>query len=154
MITDLLSEHEILTFAKILADRDEGFIEFAYQETGEEGRPSRKKPSGSLKRSPPWRSDRCMYQVVAPNSVHPEQHRERIRWLESCTERGLRVYGQGATRRGGFELTFEDWNLFDDTDAWRDVTLGTKAERKAKMQDPGCVGVSRRNGTRASGRQR
>jgi nitrite reductase/ring-hydroxylating ferredoxin subunit len=36
---DLLSEHEILTFAKVLADRDEGFIELAYQETGEEGRP-------------------------------------------------------------------------------------------------------------------
>ena len=33
-------------------------------------------------------------------------------------------------------MTFEDWNLFDDTEAWRDVTLGTKAERKAKMQDP------------------
>jgi hypothetical protein len=39
MVTDLLSEHEILTFAKVLADRDEGFIELAYQETGEEGRP-------------------------------------------------------------------------------------------------------------------
>ena len=39
MVTDMLSEAEILTFAKILADRDEGFIELAYQETGEEGRP-------------------------------------------------------------------------------------------------------------------
>jgi nitrite reductase/ring-hydroxylating ferredoxin subunit len=68
--------------------------------------------------------------------VHPEQHRERIRWLESCTDRGLRVYGQGATRRGGFEMTFADWNLFDDTEAWREVTLGTKDERKAKMRDP------------------
>lgn len=32
-------------------------------------------------------------------------------------------------------MTFADWNLFDDTEAWRDVTLGTKEERKAKMQD-------------------
>ena len=48
----------------------------------------------------------------------------------------MRVYGQGATRRGGFEMTFADWNLFDDTEAWREVTLGTKDERKAKMQDP------------------
>ena len=37
--TDLLSEHEVLTFPKVFADRDEGFIELAYQETGEEGRP-------------------------------------------------------------------------------------------------------------------
>jgi nitrite reductase/ring-hydroxylating ferredoxin subunit len=63
-------------------------------------------------------------------------HRARIRWLESCVERGLRVYGQGVTRRGGFEMTFVDWNLFDDSEAWREVTLGTKEERRAKMQDP------------------
>ena len=33
-------------------------------------------------------------------------------------------------------MTFADWNLFDDTEAWREVTLGTKDQRKAKMQDP------------------
>jgi len=73
---------------------------------------------------------------VTPNAVHPEQHRARLRWLERCAQRGIRVFGQGATRRGGFELTFADWNLFDETVAWREVTLGTPAERKAKMQDP------------------
>ena len=136
MITDLLSEHEVLTFAKILADRDEGFIELAYQETGEEGRPLAEATKTFFEKVAAVAKRPVLYQAVAPNSVHPEQHRERIRWLESCTERGLRVYGQGATRRGGFEMTFEDWNLFDDTEAWRDVTLGTKDERKAKMQDP------------------
>jgi N-acyl-D-aspartate/D-glutamate deacylase len=136
MITDLLSEHEILTFAKILADREEGFIELAYQETGEEGRPLAEATRRFFEKVAEVAKRPVLYQVVAPNAVHPEQHRDRIRWLESCTERGLPVYGQGATRRGGFEMTFEDWNLFDDTDAWRDVTLGTKAERKAKMQDP------------------
>jgi N-acyl-D-aspartate/D-glutamate deacylase/nitrite reductase/ring-hydroxylating ferredoxin subunit len=136
MITDLLSEHEVLTFAKILADRDEGFIELAYQETGEEGRPLAEGTKRFFEQVAQVAQRPVLYQVVAPNSVHPEQHRERIRWLESCTTRGLRVYGQGATRRGGFELTFADWNLFDDTEAWRDVTLGSKDERKAKMQDP------------------
>ena len=136
MITDLLSEHEVLTFAKILADRDEGFIELAYQETGEEGRPLAEETKRFFEKVAEVAQRPVLYQVVAPNSVHPEQHRERVRWLESCAARGLRVYGQGATRRGGFELTFADWNLFDDTDAWRDVTLGTKDERKAKMQDP------------------
>ncbi len=136
MITDLLSEHEVLTFAKILADRDEGFIELAYQETGEEGRPLADETRRFFEQVAAVAKRPVLYQVVAPNSVHPEQHRERIRWLESCTDRGLRVYGQGATRRGGFEMTFADWNLFDDTEAWREVTLGTKVERKAKMQDP------------------
>jgi len=135
MITDMLSEHEILTFAKLLADRDEGFIELAYLQTGEEGRPLAEEVKEFYEKVAAVAKRPILFQAVAPNSVHPEQHRERIRWLESCAERGLRVYGQGTTRRGGFELTFEDWNLFDDTEAWREVTLGTKAERKAKMQD-------------------
>lgn len=136
MITDMLSETEILTFAQILADRDEGFIELAYQETGEEGRPLGEETRIFFEKVAETAKRPILYQAVTPNAVHPEQHRERIRWLESCAERGLRVYGQGATRRGGFDLTFEDWNLFDDAPAWRDVTLGTKEERKAKMQDP------------------
>ena len=136
MITDLLSEHEVLTFAKILADRDEGFIELAYGETGEEGRPLGEETRNFFEKVAEVAKRPILYQAVTPNAVHPEQHRERIRWLESCAERGLRVYGQGATRRGGFDLTFEDWNLFDDAPMWREVTLGTKDERKAKMQDP------------------
>jgi N-acyl-D-aspartate/D-glutamate deacylase/nitrite reductase/ring-hydroxylating ferredoxin subunit len=136
MVTDLLSEHEILTFAKVLADRDEGFIELAYQETGEEGRPLAEATKQFFEKVAAVAKRPILYQAVAPNAVHPEMHRERIKWLESCAERGLRVYGQGVTRRGGFEMTFADWNLFDDTEAWREVTLGTKDERKAKMQDP------------------
>ncbi len=136
MITDLLSEHEVLTFAKILADRDEGFIELAYLSTGEEGRPLGEDARIFFELVAETAKRPILYQTVTPNSVHPEQHRERIRWLESCAERGLRLYGQGNIRRGGFEMTFEDWNLFDDAPAWRDVTLGTKDERKAKMEDP------------------
>jgi N-acyl-D-aspartate/D-glutamate deacylase/nitrite reductase/ring-hydroxylating ferredoxin subunit len=136
MITDMLSEHEILTFAKVLADRDEGFIELAYKQTGEEGRPLAPEAKEFFEKVAAVAKRPILYQAVTPNSVHPEQHRARIRWLESCSERGLRVYGQGATRRGGFEMTFEDWNLFDDTEAWREATLGTKEERKVKMQDP------------------
>jgi N-acyl-D-aspartate/D-glutamate deacylase len=136
MITDMLSEHEILTFAKILADRDEGFIELAYQQTGEEGRPLASDAREFFEKVAAAAKRPILYQTVTPNSVHPDQHRERIRWLQSCAARGLPVYGQGSIRRGGFELTFADWNLFDDTEAWREVTLGTKAERKAKMQDP------------------
>ena len=136
MITDLMTEEEILTFAKVLADRDEGFIELTYEETGEEGNPLPEPTMKFFEKVAQTSGRPVLYQVVAPNAVHPEQHRARIRWLESCAERGIRVYGQGNTRRGGFELTFEDWNLFDESPAWREVTLGTREERKAKMQDP------------------
>jgi N-acyl-D-aspartate/D-glutamate deacylase len=136
MITDLMTEHEILTFAKILAERDEGLIELAYEETGEEGRPLAESTMNFFEKVAATAKRPVLYQAVTPNAVHPEQHRARLRWLERCAQRGIRVFGQGATRRGGFELTFEDWNLFDETATWREVTLGTPAERKAKMQDP------------------
>ncbi len=136
MITDLMTEQEILTFAQILADRDEGLIELAYEETGEEGRPLAESTMHFFEQVATTAKRPVLYQAVTPNAVHPEQHRARLRWLERCAQRGIRVFGQGATRRGGFELTFADWNLFDETAAWREVTLGTPAERQAKMQDP------------------
>ena len=60
-----------------------------------------------------------------------------LRWLESCRERGIRVYGQGLTTDAGFAFTFEDWNFWDDKPAWREATIRTVAERRAKLADPG-----------------
>ena len=34
------------------------------------------------------------------------------------------------------DFTFEDFNLFDGSPIWRDATLGTVPERKAKLADP------------------
>jgi hypothetical protein len=96
MVTYMLSEHEILTFAKIPADRDEGFIELGYQETGEEGCPPAEATKRFFEKVAAVAERPIRYQGVAPNSVHPEQHLERIRWQESCAERALRVYGQRA----------------------------------------------------------
>ena len=136
MITDMLSEYELITFAKVLADRDEGFIELSYEETGEEGRPLAEKTKNFYEEIAKAAKRPIIYQAVTPNAIHPEQHRARLRWLQQCAEQGIWIYGQGATYRGGFELTFEDWNLFDETPVWREVTLGTHDERKAKMEDP------------------
>ncbi|MDH3643379.1 MAG: amidohydrolase family protein, partial [Gammaproteobacteria bacterium] len=48
----------------------------------------------------------------------------------------LRIFGQALTTENNFQFTFEDWNLFDTSLAWREVTLGTPAERAEKMRDP------------------
>ena len=49
---------------------------------------------------------------------------------------GIPVYGQGVTTDAGFTFTFEDWNLYDDSEAWMEATTGTRAERLAKLGDP------------------
>ena len=136
MITDLMTHEEILTFAEVLAERDEGFIELAYQERDKEGRVMTERAFKILEQVAEVSGRPVLYQVIQAIADEPEQHREILRWLEDCSRRGLRVYGQGEPHKGGFEFTFQDWNLFDTTPSWRDVTVGTPAERKEKMQDP------------------
>ena len=136
MVTDLMTADEILTFARVLAERDQGFIELTYQQTGEEGRALDEPSMKMFERVAEASGRPVLYQVVTPNSHDPEKHRQRLSWLEDCSRRGLRVYGQANTSQGGFELTFADWNLFDDAPAWREVTLGTPSERREKMGVP------------------
>ena len=52
-----------------------------------------------------------LYNAVAVNDAYPERFRHQLRWLKSCAERGIRVFGQGATLEAGFAFTFKDWNL-------------------------------------------
>ena len=50
--------------------------------------------------------------------------------------KGLPVYGQAITTAGGFTITFEDWNLFDEAEAWAEATTGTIEEKLRKLADP------------------
>ena len=137
MITDLIPEEELLTFARVLADRDEGSIELSILSPGEVARSPAADATMRLYEKVAQTANRpVLYQAVVTNDNNAEQHRMRLRWLEECTRKGVRVYGQGFTLRSGVELTFADWNLFDETPTWREVTLGTPAERKEKMQNP------------------
>ena len=133
MITDLMTDEEILTFGTVLAERDEGFIELTVPCDREEGlrvRDSNKKlyeQLAAIARRP------IIYQTVKASAKDPDAHKQVLRWLEECSNRGLRLYGQGSTRRGDLEITFEDMNFFDDSPYWREATLGSPIERKAKM---------------------
>ena len=145
MITDLMTREEILTFARMLAQRDEGFIELAYHETDQAGKPLHDASKKLYEQVAEVSGRPVIYQVVDAFANNPDHHRTFMRWFEDCTRRGLRVYGQGETHQGGFEFTLKDWNLFDGSPDWREVTLGTPAERQDKMIDP-----ARREGLRAA----
>jgi N-acyl-D-aspartate/D-glutamate deacylase len=137
MITDLMTDEEILTFAKLMQERDDGFIELTYGAERDEKGIIKEEPRMRLFEKVAEAAGRpVLYQVVTPNSVNPDIHRNRLNWLAECAERGVKVYGQGATTKTSFEFTFEDWNLFDSSPTWREVTLGTPAERLDKMRDP------------------
>jgi len=130
MPTDCMSDATALEFAKVLGERNEGFImmtlntgdpkkDWAHQEQLAEvsGRP-------------------LLYNAIAINDDKPNRHRRQLAWLEECRKKGLRVMGQGITVGTFTIFTFVDWNLFDDSNEWADATCGTHEEKLAKLADP------------------
>ncbi len=57
-------------------------------------------------------------------------------WMEDANRRGLKVSAQAVTTGIDFTFTFEDWNLYDFSPHWRDLCMGTTAEKLEKMSDP------------------
>ncbi|MGH8595371.1 MAG: N-acyl-D-amino-acid deacylase family protein, partial [Gammaproteobacteria bacterium] len=139
MVTDLMHTETCLAFARVLADRNEGFIQQTFiSPTGDSEEGEREFEALARASGRP-----ILYNVVQASDRFPERHRNQLAWLERCRDEGLRIYGQGVTTDPGFVFTFEDWNMWDDDANWREATLGTVAERKHKLADP-----DRRSGLR------
>jgi N-acyl-D-amino-acid deacylase len=130
MVTDVMHDETALELAEVLAERNQGFMQMTLATA-----------DGAhdflhLERLAEVSGRPVLYNVVQSFVRHPEAHRAQIAWLDSCRQRGVRVYGQGVTTTAAFTFTFEDWNLFDDDPAWLDATMGSTAERKRKLADP------------------
>jgi N-acyl-D-amino-acid deacylase len=130
MPTDQMSDKTSLELASVLGERNEGFIQMTYV-------------SGDVKHDAEHFEDLArtsgrpvLYNVVQTNDTFPQRHRNTLLWLERCRQEGLPVYGQAITTAGGNTATFEDWNLFDDSDAWAEATTGSLAEKLLKLADP------------------
>ena len=137
MITDLMTHEELLTFARLLRERDEGYIQLTYLEAGPDGRFDRDATWKFFETVAEVSTRPVIYISVTARINSPEEHRGALAWLEDCSKRGLRVYGQAFTLQdAASEFTFREWNLFDNSPSWREATIGTPAERKKKMQDP------------------
>lgn len=130
MVTDTMAEEDLIAFAEVLGKRKEGFIQLTqasedfkddmrlYERLAEvSGRP-------------------VLFNATAVRDDRPALHRRTMRYIDEANKRGHQIYNQTATRRQGFIFSFEDWNLFDGSDLWREVTMGTPAERMQKFQNP------------------
>lgn len=137
MVTDLMADETALALASVLGERNEGFIQMTYvpDSVGDY--------VAAMNHSEKHFEDLAiaaarpiLYNVVLINDAYPERFREQLRWLESCAQRGIRVYGQGLMLEQSFTFTFKDWNLWDDSPAWRDATTGSIEDRLLKLSDP------------------
>jgi len=139
MVTDLMKDETALAMARVLGERNEGFIQMSYVPDGEAGSfegDATKHSQHHYEELAMAASRPILYNAVAANDMHPDRHRTQLKWLESCVERGIRVTPQGGTLEVGFSFTFKDWNLWDDMPEWRDVTTGSIEDRLMKLSDP------------------
>jgi N-acyl-D-aspartate/D-glutamate deacylase len=131
MVTDCMDDELCLAFADVLKRRgSDGHIQItqAKEDIREDMKFVEKLAEAS--------GCPVLYNAIFANNYYPVQHRRMIEWVNECQSRGNQVWGQLLTAGNELTYTFEDFNLLDGTDCWREVTLGTVEERKAKMQLP------------------
>ena len=130
MPTDVMCDEDILNLARVLRERDQGFIQIT-QATGRI-----KEDLAFLERLAAEARRPILHNAIAPARRDPKPHQRSLAWLKRCRDKGLPIFGQTATLRTGFAFTLEHWNLYDASPAWRAVTTGTHEEKIARMKDP------------------
>lgn len=132
MVTDMMAEEDIYALGEVLRQRDEGFIQINNSFSGD-----MKKDLAVQERLAEISGRPIIHNLVGVNNLDPELHRLRLKWLQECNDRGLRMFGQGVTIRPGFAFTMEHWNLYDSSPAWNEATVGTYEDKMVKLADPG-----------------
>jgi N-acyl-D-aspartate/D-glutamate deacylase len=135
MITDILPDEFYLTMAKAMAEKGDGCIQFT-QSGASEAKFGVEDDFRFLEQMAETSGRPLLYNAIIISDRHPESHKQQLNWVEQANARGVRVFGQAVTARAPVRMTLEDWNLFDSIPAWKDATLGTIEERKAKMSRP------------------
>lgn len=137
MPSDMLGDAFYLALAAALGEHDRGFIQYT-QVTSERDDPER---GARVDRAFQERLSResgrpLLFNAIAVHDDYPEVFRSQLSWLEEANARGARVFGQASSVRATLTFTFEDWNLFDQSDAWREATLGTLEQKMASLAAP------------------
>jgi N-acyl-D-amino-acid deacylase len=130
MPTDVMHDETARVFARVLARRNQGVQQITLTTDDIRHDIAHLEEIATLSGRP------ILHNVVQAFETKPHVHRKAIDWLERCRERGIPIYGQGVTTDAGFTFTFEDWNLYDDSETWMEATTGTLEERLHKLGDP------------------
>ena len=130
MVTDIMGDDECLAFAEVLRKRGQGHIQIT------QAKDDIYEDMAFVEKLAEVSGCPVLFNAITINNYHPHQHRRLMQWIEEAQSRGNPVYGQTLTVGNDLTYTFEDFNLLDGTDCWREVTLGSVEERKAKMQNP------------------
>jgi N-acyl-D-amino-acid deacylase len=129
MVTDTMCDEDILNLARVLRERNEGFIEITQVIHPKEDMAFEERLA-EMAQQP------VLHNVVASDTRNPRIHRRSLEWIARCRDKGLPMFGQTFTMRGGFTIALEGWNFYDGIPSWNAVMFGSKEERIARMRDP------------------
>jgi N-acyl-D-aspartate/D-glutamate deacylase len=139
MISDMMSDEFYLELAKGLRTHERGHIQFA-QAAANEG----EDPAEAARRSMDFAGRLAetanrplVFNAVFPGDRRPDIFRAQLDVVDEYNRKGVPLVGIAMTVRLNLRLCFlEKWTFFDDVEVWRDATMGTLEERKAKLTDP------------------
>jgi N-acyl-D-aspartate/D-glutamate deacylase len=129
MVTDLMHPDTLHELAKVLRERNEGLIQMTHM-TGD-----RNRDHAMFEKLAEISGRPVVFTAVAALDADASNHRLQLAWLKGCHERGLRVIGHGFTTNAGYNFRMDEWNLFDNSEAWAEATTGNPEERKKKLAD-------------------
>lgn len=138
MVSDLMSDEFYLTMAKALSAYDRGMIQFA-QVSGalDEGVEGPRRDMSFAGQLAELSGRPTLFNAVLVTDERPQVFRTMLSVVDEYNKRGVPLVAHGLTMRLDFRFSLEEkWNLFDNVDAWREATLGTAEERKAKLLNP------------------
>jgi N-acyl-D-aspartate/D-glutamate deacylase len=138
MVSDLMGDEFYLNIAKALTEYDRGTIQFA-QVSGalDEGVDGPRRDMSFAGRLAEVSGRPTLFNAVLVTDERPQVFRTMLSVVDEHNKRGVPLVAHGLTMRLDFRFTLEEqWNLFDNVDAWREATLGTAEERKAKLVNP------------------
>ena len=88
MVTDTMCDEDILNLARVLRERDEGFVQIT-QATGHI-----KDDLAFLERLAAEANRPILHNAIAPARHNPKVHQRSLAWLKRCREKGLPIFGQ------------------------------------------------------------
>src|SRR5712691_3304696 len=137
MISDVLPDDFYLAMAKALYEYEAGFIQITQSSASpkDQGIGMHRDMNFSTQLAE-QSGHSVIYNALVAHEKIVEPLRLQLKWLNEMVAKGVPVYGQAATVRAPFTINFQDWNLFDDNPAWREATLGTVEEKRAKLANP------------------
>ena len=130
MVTDTMADEDMLALGAVLAKRGHGFIQLTQASEDFKADMAFYDKLAEVSGRP------ILFNATAVRDDRPSLHRRIVRWIEETNKKGRHIYNQTATMRQGFYFNFGEWNLFDGSDVWREVTMGTPAERLEKFKNP------------------